>query len=556
MGPETTRSVPPVVVDGARTPVTPASGFPPWTGTSTVPLAPPLQLTASTTTRTTTTRPPSNRCPDRPRAQLGTRSRTLPTATPPAAPAAGCSRRWSAVLCRDPADRCELVGVQAGTADEGPVDVGAGEDPGDGAGLHRSPVEDTDDVGGLRSVALGEPRAQRPADLLRILRRGHLAGADRPHRLVGEDDLPDLLRGQALQGRVELVAAVGHVPGRQPLGQPLPHAQDRGQAVPERGLQLAGHQGVVLAVDRAPLRVSDDDVRAGHRGEHGPADVAGVRAGVVRREVLGAVADRQLVAGDERLNAAQRGERRQHDRFGPVEDLLRHREDDLLHQPDGLEVGQVHLPVAGDQPTARHQPSRTVRPGSCRPSRYSSDAPPPVLMCWNADSSSPSWRTAAAESPPPTTESPSTCDTASATPRVPAANGASSNTPIGPFQNTVSEPASSRANSSTVRGPTSRPSWSAGIDAASTVVVGASALNSGAQTTSTGSTIRSPASSSSRRQVSTWSASSSDLPTSWPWALRKVKHMPPPTSSVSTLGSNASITASLSLTLEPPSTTT
>src|SRR3954454_17198373 len=470
MGPETTRSVPPVVVDGARTPVTPASGFPPWTGTSTVPLAPPLQLTASTTTRTTTTRPPSNRCPDRPRAQLGTRSRTLPTATPPAAPAAWCSRRWSAVLCRDPADRCEFVGVQAGTADEGPVDVGAGEDPGDGAGLHRSPVEDTDDAGGLRSVALGEPRPQRPADLLRILRRGHLAGADRPHRLVGEDDLPDLLRGQVVQGRVELVAAVGHVPGCQPLGQPLPHAEDRGEAVLERRLHLAGHQRVVLPVDRAPLGVPDDDVGAGQRGEHGAADVAGVGAGVVRREVLGAEADGQLVAGDQRLDAAQRGERQQHDGLGPVEHLLGHREDDLLHQPDGLEVGQVHLPVAGDQPTAGHQSSSTVRPGSCRPSRYSSDAPPPVLMCPNADSSRPSWRTAAAESPPPTTDSPSTAATARATPSVPAANGASSNTPIGPFQNTVRAPSSSPPKSSTVPGPTSRPSWSAGMPSAGTVV--------------------------------------------------------------------------------------
>ena len=44
-------------------------------------------------------------------------------------------------------------------------------------------------------------------------------------------------------------------------------------------------------------------------------------------------------------------------------------------------------------------------------------------------------------------------------------------------------------------------------------------------------------------------------PTSWPCALRKVKHMPPPTSRLSTLGSSASMTASLSLTLEPPSTT-
>ena len=36
-----------------------------------------------------------------------------------------------------------------------------------------------------------------------------------------------------------------------------------------------------------------------------------------------------------------------------------------------------------------------------------------------------------------------------------------------------------------------------------------------------------------RRQVSTWSSSSSDVPTGWPWAARNVKHMPPPMSSAS-----------------------
>src|SRR3954469_17655876 len=98
MGPATTRSVPPAVVDGARTPVTPASGPPPWTGTSTVPLAPPLQLTARTTTRTTTESPPSSRCPDRPRAQPGTRSRTLPPAPPPAAVQPGGGQPPSAAI--------------------------------------------------------------------------------------------------------------------------------------------------------------------------------------------------------------------------------------------------------------------------------------------------------------------------------------------------------------------------------------------------------------------------------------------------------------------------
>ena len=81
-------------------------------------------------------------------------------------------------------------------------------------------------------------------------------------------------------------------------------------------------------------------------------------------------------------------------------------------------------------------------PGSSLPSRYSRLAPPPVEMWPNAASSKPSVRTAAAESPPPTTESPSTSVSAWATARVPSANAGVSKTPIGPFQNTVRAPAS------------------------------------------------------------------------------------------------------------------
>ena len=79
-------------------------------------------------------------------------------------------------------------------------------------------------------------------------------------------------------------------------------------------------------------------------------------------------------------------------------------------------------------------------PGSVLPSISSSDAPPPVER-WSTLSASPNCASAAAESPPPTTVVAALAATASATARVPAANGASSNAPIGPFQNTVPAPA-------------------------------------------------------------------------------------------------------------------
>ena len=68
----------------------------------------------------------------------------------------------------------------------------------------------------------------------------------------------------------------------------------------------------------------------------------------------------------------------------------------------------------------------------------------PVLT-WSIRSPSPKRRTAAALSPPPTTVKP-TPATASAIMRVPAANGATSNTPIGPFQRSRAAPPISAEN--------------------------------------------------------------------------------------------------------------
>src|SRR5437867_2418763 len=64
--------------------------------------------------------------------------------------------------------------------------------------------------------------------------------------------------------------------------------------------------------------------------------------------------------------------------------------------------------------------SNGTRPGSVLPSRNSSDAPPPVEMCETSDAY-PNFRSAAALSPPPTTEKQSLLAIAAATARVPAA---------------------------------------------------------------------------------------------------------------------------------------
>ena len=163
-------------------------------------------------------------------------------------------------------------------------------------------------------------------------------------------------------------------------------------------------------------------------------------------------------------------------------------------------------------------------PGSAIPSRNSKEAPPPVEM-WVIRSASPAWVTAATESPPPTMEVAPLSAMARATAKVPSRNGASSNTPIGPFHTTVLAPRIAVANACRAVGPMSSPIQPAGIAVLSAMRVSASAATFWAITWSMGSRKVTPlarAASSTSRATSSLSASSSDAPISIPCALRKV----------------------------------
>src|SRR5690606_14063592 len=115
-----------------------------------------------------------------------------------------------------------------------------------------------------------------------------------------------------------------------------------------------------------------------------------------------------------------------------------------LHPAPGVRVDQEHALTGPAQARVAAFSSASM-PGSGIPWTNSRDAPPPVdtRAIW---SGRPAWLTAATLSPPPTTLRASRfCATARATASVPAANGGFSNTPIGPFQNTVRARATSSA---------------------------------------------------------------------------------------------------------------
>src|SRR5207344_758642 len=79
---------------------------------------------------------------------------------------------------------------------------------------------------------------------------------------------------------------------------------------------------------------------------------------------------------------------------------------EFAHERDGLVHRLVHLPVRREHRDAHGQLLgvalrwRATTPGSVRPARNSSDAPPPVEMCVIL-SATPAFVTAATESPPP-----------------------------------------------------------------------------------------------------------------------------------------------------------
>src|SRR5690606_42121697 len=87
-----------------------------------------------------------------------------------------------------------------------------------------------------------------------------------------------------------------------------------------------------------------------------------------------------------------------------------------------LQVVKVELPVARNERHAsllRYAHPSASNPGRLLPSRNSRLAPPPVEMWPKSSSLNPNALTAAAESPPPTTEKPSDSTSARATVRVP-----------------------------------------------------------------------------------------------------------------------------------------
>jgi hypothetical protein len=122
--------------------------------------------------------------------------------------------------------------------------------------------------------------------LLGLGGRGVPAGADRPHRLVGDDEIGDLRAGDAIQAVLELT--IQHLERLVPLAflERLADAHDRRQLRRDRRDDLAVDHRVGLAEQPPALGVADDHELRPRILDHGRRHLAGERAFALPVDIL------------------------------------------------------------------------------------------------------------------------------------------------------------------------------------------------------------------------------------------------------------------------------
>jgi peptidyl-prolyl cis-trans isomerase D len=235
-------------------------------------------------------------------------------------------------------DGPEIVGDEAGAADEGAVDLGEAKDLGGVFRVDRAAVKD--------ARRRRQAAADRPVHRRDVATGRGAAGADRPDRLVGDDEA---VERRAIRQRALELAGNGcdRVPGVA-LGQRLADAEDRHEADALRREDLGADLGIGLAVPPATLGMSEDDIGAAGIGQHFGADVAGI--GALRLGMAVLAAERDAAAGEHGMDGGKQCRRRAEEKLAGKP--TRHspgapRQCVGARDPVGAQA--VHLPVAGDK---------------------------------------------------------------------------------------------------------------------------------------------------------------------------------------------------------------
>ena len=181
--------------------------------------------------------------------------------------------------------------------------------------------------------------------LLRLRGRCIAAGPDRPHGLVGDDELDQPLGGDAVETVADLAIEHRECLAAFALIQRLADADDWRQPRGEGRTDLAIHRCVGFTKQRAALGVADDHVLRPRFRDHRRAHFAGEGSLALPVQILRGDGDGAVACRVRRC--MQGGERRRHDDVDAGGGF--HEATELLDVIDRLGDGLEHLPIAGDE---------------------------------------------------------------------------------------------------------------------------------------------------------------------------------------------------------------
>ena len=125
-------------------------------------------------------------------------------------------------------------------------------------------------------------------NVIGLLGRGHLPGADGPDGLVGDDQFRNPLPSKTLEGSADLGLHHCHGLFGFALGKSFPNADDGAKVVVGGSHRLGRDGGVGLVEILPPLRMTEDDVAYPQVAEHGAGNFAGEGTLLGLVHVLGA----------------------------------------------------------------------------------------------------------------------------------------------------------------------------------------------------------------------------------------------------------------------------
>jgi hypothetical protein len=242
-------------------------------------------------------------------------------------------------------DSGEGFGIEAGAADQGAVDFFFGHQRLGIFGLDGTAVKNSEIAGELLAKGTGGFAANQAVGLAGELGRRRFAGADRPHRLVRDDQPGSFLGRDFVEGAVALAAENIFGEAGFAFLQNFADADDWCQSGFEHGFQAKVDGVIGFGEILAALGMADDGMSAADGQQHGSSNFTRVGTFVCPVNILRADGDRGVPSGIER--GMQIDERRANDDFIAV--MIGDKGKKGAEEVAGLVGSLVHLPIGGNE---------------------------------------------------------------------------------------------------------------------------------------------------------------------------------------------------------------